>query len=97
VSGWGDFGAPAMPSRNVHVDVINWATMAPTPVTKLIPALVVALQLRRRGVLAPDLPIGVLSHHLAMTPPVWSSLETVLSSLCAHPIVSFRPSREVFS
>lgn len=97
VSIFGDFGGPSMPSRNVHVDLIDWDAMEPEPIGKIIPALVFALRLRRLGVVAPALPIGILSHHLAMSVPMWGTVDAVLTNLRVHPVVSFRPPQEVFA
>lgn len=45
---------------------------------------------------AADVPIGILSHHLAHDEPVWTFLETFLAATAAHPAVRWPVPTDLF-
>ena len=63
---------------NTHLDPIDWRG------ERLFVGEVAALE-RLIGVLDPDEPIGILSHHLAMDEPGWRFLDRLLGVLATHP------------
>jgi len=96
VSVYADFPGLGIPSRNIHVDIIEWPTMETRDPRKVVSGLVAALRLRRWGVLPRSRPIGILSHHLMHNESMWSFLARLLDDLRGHPAVAFRPAREIF-
>jgi hypothetical protein len=93
----GDFPSIAMPSRNTHVDIIDWRLHQSQAPARLIRALVTSLRLRRYGILPATLPLGILTHHLSLTAPMWSTLDEILHHLCSHTAPTFPGLMQIFS
>jgi hypothetical protein len=91
-----DLPAVGMPSRNTHLDIVDWHTTKAVRNERLIASLLVALRLRRFGVVPRTWPIGILSHHLAFTEPMWSSVSDVLAHLGSHPTAHFASFHLIF-
>jgi len=92
-----DFAGLALPSRNVHADLIDWRCGRAVPAANAIRSIVLALRLRRFGLTDAARPIGVLTHHLVHDEGIWSLARELLSRLKAHQNVSFAPIDGVFA
>ncbi|HXS38906.1 MAG TPA: hypothetical protein VN766_01910 [Stellaceae bacterium] len=97
ISSHGDFAALPMPSRNAHLDVIEWQTNQAQFASVLVRIAIAALRLRRYGIVAADLPIGILTHHLAHDEAVWRVTDELLRQLTRHPAVQFPAIEQVFA
>jgi hypothetical protein len=75
---------------NTHLDPIDWRG------ERLFVGEVAALE-RLIGLLDPDEPIGILSHHLAMDEPGWTFLDQLLGVLAAHPGALLCSARDLFA
>lgn len=93
----GDFTPSTMPTRNVHIDLIDWKRQQCASSSRIIRSLVVALTLRRHALVSATLPIGILTHHLLLNARMRSTLDMVLRNLRAHPAARFCTIQEVFS
>ncbi|MEI9983979.1 MAG: hypothetical protein WDN69_12680 [Aliidongia sp.] len=92
-----DFAGLALPSRNVHADLIDWRRGTAVPMASAIRSIVLALRLRRFGLTEAGRPIGVLTHHLVHDEAIWSLTGELLSRLKAHPKIVFAPVDGVFT
>ena len=92
-----DFAGLALPSRNVHADLIDWRSGTAVPEASAIRALVVALRLRRFGLARATKPIGIMTHHLVHDEAVWSLTRSLLTRLKAHPNAVFAPISGIFA
>lgn len=81
----------------VHLDVVDWTAMSAVSVSKLVRRCVVALRLRRLGVIRREAPIGVLTHHGSHSREAWALTRELLTRLAESPAVSFRSPPELFS
>jgi hypothetical protein len=82
---------------NTHVDVIDWRgdrrfVGADVMATNITAELVE----RRRGPTSTGEPVGLLTHHLAMTAADWREFETVCAMLVTHPAAKMLTSRDLF-
>lgn len=92
-----DFAGLGLPSRNVHVDVIDWREIGAVPVEAAVRPLLLALKLRRFGVTPAAQPIGIMTHHLVHDTAAWSLARALLTRLKAHPHAVFAPVESIFS
>jgi hypothetical protein len=77
---------------NCHVDPVRWREDKRfAGATATLDRLRGELSARRHGQLDPAEPIGLLTHHQAMTPDQWTFLEEWLSRLHRHPAAAFPP------
>jgi len=93
----GDFAGFAIPSRNVHVDVIDWQRNHAATLAQVVRSAIAALRLRRYGLVKVDTPIGLMTHHLVHDDEIWSLTTSFLSFLKQHPNVRFPEMNEIFS
>jgi len=96
ISAHGDFAALPMPSRNAHLDVIEWQTNKAQFSSVIVRTAIAALRLRRYGIVQAGLPIGILTHHLAHDEEVWRLLDELLRRLTTHPAVQFPDLEQIF-
>ena len=92
----GDFPGLAMPTVNVHADVLDWRARSAAEPQALVRRLVAALRLRRHGLLPRRRPVGVLTHHLGHDDRAWALAEELLERLAAHRTVQFPPLSTLF-
>lgn len=78
-----------LPRIDVHLDVINWETMNAQSTEMIVSAVLQNLRGRRRGLIAADAPIGLLTHHLVHNEGIWNRCDEVLDNLQSHDAVSF--------
>lgn len=97
ISGGGDFPGLPLPSRNVHIDVINWRTRRAAEPAEIVRAAVAALKLRRAGIVSAESPIGVMTHHLDHDAAAWSLVEELLERLAGHPTVLIPEVDDIFA
>jgi hypothetical protein len=74
---------------DVHLDIIDWKARTAQNTKVVAARLVQQLRARRLGVVQPDAPIGLLTHHLVHDEPVWHSFNTLLNFLKSHESVQF--------
>jgi hypothetical protein len=74
---------------DVHVDLINWQAKTAHETGTIAGQILRQLRARRLGYLSADVPIGLLTHHLAHDERVWSLCQDVLSVLHAFETVEF--------
>jgi hypothetical protein len=70
-----------LPRIDAHIDLIDWHKGTAEDIEVVAARLVSQLRLRRRGFLAPRVPIGLLTHHLAHDGKVWELLECLIDFL----------------
>ena len=92
-----DFAGLDLPSRNVHADVIDWRLGRAVPAAKAIRSVILALRLRRFGLVEAARPIGVLTHHLVHDDGIWSLARELLGRLQQHENAVFVPIEQVFA
>ncbi len=92
-----DFAGLGLPSRNVHADLIDWRETKAVPLGRAIGALVLALRLRRLGLVEATRPIGVMTHHLVHDDGIWLLMREMLTRLKAHPNVAFPSIESIFA
>jgi hypothetical protein len=81
--------APGVCQVNTHLDPIDWRG------SRLFVGETAALE-RLCAVLAPEEPIGILSHHLVMDEDGWRFLDRLLGVLSRHPAARMCAPDEVF-
>ncbi len=97
VSVEGDFAGMPVPSRNVHVDPIDWHLHRAKHATALVRQAVGSLRLRRFGLLPAEAPIGIVTHHLQHDEAIWQSIGDLLNHLVSHQAVTFPAIEEIFA
>jgi peptidoglycan/xylan/chitin deacetylase (PgdA/CDA1 family) len=84
-----DFLGLPLPSRNIHVDVIDWQAHTAISAVVAVRPLIVALRLRRYGLVPSSEPIGIMTHHLVHDAAIWALTESLLRRIAGHPAASF--------
>lgn len=74
---------------NAELDIMDWPAGRALPLAELCGQMASALRRRRTGEEPIDLPIGMLTHHLALNDDDWACLGTLVEGLVSHPAVSF--------
>jgi len=93
----GDFQSLAMPSRNVHVDVVDWRNGRAEESEAIARQAIAALRLRRMGFIDRELPVGIMTHHLRHDEEAWLSTEALLDRLRGHGAAKFPPLDALFA
>jgi hypothetical protein len=93
----GDFTGLDFPTRNVHVDIIDWNKVSAVPTAQAVRDVVMALRLRRYGLIARASPIGIMTHHLAHDEAAWSLAQELLSRIAGRRTVVFPPIEGIFA
>ena len=76
-----------LPRFDVQIDVIDWERRTARDRAEIAAELVANLSLRRRGLLPPGHPVGLLTHHLAHDEAVWHLCHDLLDGLGQHEAV----------
>lgn len=84
------FAASGVAQINTHLDPIDWRG------TRLFVGEEAALE-RLIEVMAPEEPIGLLSHHLDMDEPGWAFFDRLLELLRRHPAARLCPAPALFA
>jgi peptidoglycan/xylan/chitin deacetylase (PgdA/CDA1 family) len=92
-----DFPGLPLPSRNVHLDVVNWRTGRAAEPVEVVRATIAALKLRRFGIVSAEMPIGIMTHHLDHDSAAWSLVEELLERLIDHSTVLFPEVENIFN
>jgi peptidoglycan/xylan/chitin deacetylase (PgdA/CDA1 family) len=87
ISSQGDFAGLPLPSRNTHLDVIDWQRKAAADPGAIVRMALATLKLRRYGLVPASSPVGMVTHHLAHDGPVWDLVENLLRRLRQHPAI----------
>lgn len=77
------------PRIDVHLDIIDWKARTAQKRKIISDLLVQQLRGRRLGLLPPDAPIGLLTHHLAHNEDIWQAIDDILGFLRSHKAVEF--------
>lgn len=88
ISSQGDYAGLPLPSRNTHLDVIDWQRNQAADPAAIVRMAIAAIKLRRYGLISPTSPVGMVTHHLAHDETVWRLIEELLDRLTRHPAVS---------
>jgi hypothetical protein len=91
-----DFTGVSIPNRNVHLDVVDWNTGGAADPASVVRSVVIAVKLRRYGLVDATTPMGVMTHHLVHDTETWKLVEDVLRRISCHPAVAFPTISEVF-
>ncbi len=78
-----------IPRLDVHVDPINWQTRTAHSADTICGAILRSLRPRRMGLLASDMPVGLVTHHLAHDDRIWSACNDALDVLRNHRAAEF--------
>jgi hypothetical protein len=79
----------SIPRLDVQIDPIDWQGGTAHDPATISQSLVRCLRARRNGLLASNLPIGLVTHHLAHDENVWRTCDTILRILRSHEAVEF--------
>jgi len=66
---------------HVHVDPIDWNRGTAKPDESVVRSVLLELVVRRKGFVAPNTPIGILTHHLAHDERIWDVSGRLLETL----------------
>lgn len=78
-----------LPRLDVQIDPIDWRKRTAHSADRICDAIVRCLRPRRMGFLASDVPIGVVTHHMAHDDKIWQVCDGVLGFLRHHDAVEF--------
>ena len=78
-----------VPRLDVQIDPIDWKMRTAHSADTICDAIVRCLRPRRMGFLASDVPIGLVTHHLAHDDKIWAACNDVLDFLRHHDAVEF--------
>jgi hypothetical protein len=78
-----------IPRLDVHIDPIDWQRRTAHSEDTICNAIVRSLRPRRMGLLASDLPIGFVTHHLAHDDRIWGACNDALDVLRGHRAAEF--------
>jgi hypothetical protein len=79
----------SIPRLDVQIDPIDWRNRTAHDPATIGQSLVRCLRARRSGLLASNLPIGLVTHHLAHDENVWQACDAVLQLLRRHEAIEF--------
>jgi peptidoglycan/xylan/chitin deacetylase (PgdA/CDA1 family) len=95
---------PALPWRprpsrrlDVHIDPIDWRAKTAHSRDAIERKLVGELRIRRKRYMAPETPIGVLTHHLVHDGAIWDACEELLAMLRGSAAAAFPDPRQLSS
>jgi hypothetical protein len=81
---------------NAEVDIMNWQERKSQPSDVISKMLVEQLVSRRQREASAELPIGLLTHHLAHDEDAWRRVAELLRFLKKHPAVEIVPANLLF-
>jgi hypothetical protein len=82
---------------NTHVDVLTWRGRTGfAGRKKVLRELIGHLQARRTGVVDPDEPVGLLTHHRDHDEAAWEFVENLLRVTSRHPAARWRGIEQAF-
>jgi hypothetical protein len=79
----------AIPHLDVQIDPIDWRKGTAHSADAICNAIVRSLRPRRMGFLAPDAPVGLVTHHLAHDGGIWAACNDIMDLLRDHSAVEF--------
>jgi hypothetical protein len=85
-----------MPRLDVQIDPIDWRKRTARDPAVISQALVRCLRARRNGLLAPSLPIGLVTHHLDHDENIWRACDAALRLIRRHEATQFLHIRQFF-
>jgi hypothetical protein len=81
---------------NAEIDVMNWPEGKILEGSAIEEMIVNQLRARRVGLLPPDQPIGILTHHLVFDEVAWTFISDLFRSLRSHRAVEMIPADRLF-
>jgi peptidoglycan/xylan/chitin deacetylase (PgdA/CDA1 family) len=87
----------SVPHFDVHIDPIDWRRMTARDAAAVGAEIVGHLRLRRNGFVSSDLPIGILTHHLAHDDAVWALCDDLFGALRHEAAAAFAPASHVIT
>ena len=74
---------------DAQVDLIDWQRRTAKDPGVIADCFIGHLRLRRWGIVSPNDPIGILTHHLNHSDQVWRVCEDLLDCVCGHRATAF--------
>lgn len=98
ISLFGGAGGAGPPRRvDTHIDIVDWHRgRGFVGDDRALAACVSALADRRRGLVDPASPVGLLTHHRDHDAGCWRFIETFLSATTGHPAVAWQAADTLF-
>ncbi len=91
------FAAQGLKQVNVHVDIINWKQgRCFAGENNCIEQIIAHLSAKRAGLVDPDEPTGIMSHHLVHDAECWAFLDELFGFLLSQPGTSLVSARKIF-
>jgi hypothetical protein len=87
----------SVPHFDVHIDPIDWRRRTARDVAAVSAEIVGHLRLRRNGFVSSDLPIGILTHHLAHDDAMWALCDDLFGALRQEAGAAFAHASHVIS
>ncbi|MCP4275670.1 MAG: hypothetical protein GY779_04885, partial [Gammaproteobacteria bacterium] len=89
--------AQGLKQVNVHVDIINWKQGRCFAGEKTcIEQIIAHLSAKRAGLVDPDEPTGIMTHHLIHDAGCWSFLDELFSFFLSQSSASLISARKIF-
>jgi len=88
---------PGVRRLDVQIDPIDWRRRTAHAMDTICGAIVRCLRPRRMGFISSDVPIGLVTHHLAHDTRIWETCNDVLGLLRRHGGVEFLDAGEFFT
>jgi hypothetical protein len=79
----------SIPRLDVHIDPIDWQTRTAHSADTICDAIVRSLRPRRMGLFASEMPVGLVTHHLAHDDRIWGACNDALDILRNHRAAEF--------
>jgi peptidoglycan/xylan/chitin deacetylase (PgdA/CDA1 family) len=79
----------SVPHFDVQIDLIDWRRRTARDAAAVASDLVGHLRLRRSGFVSPEVPIGLLTHHLVHDDAIWALCDDLFSVLREHESSAF--------
>lgn len=74
---------------DVHIDPIDWRAKTAFPLDVIGQRLLGELRLRRKRYIAPETPVGILTHHLVHDAAIWDACDELVGFLSDAPATVF--------
>lgn len=95
--GFSRYQVPGLTQTNVHIDIMDWSKGAFLGDEQSLGQAVAHMRAKRHGLVDPDEPTGIGTHHLQHDDGAWRFLGSLLARLTANPAVQFCNPEQIFS
>lgn len=79
----------SIPRLDVHIDPIDWQTGTAHSADTICDAIMRSLRPRRMGLLASEIPVGLVTHHLVHDDRIWGACDDALDVVRNHRAAEF--------